>query len=219
MTIIKLAGNEVPAAEADLEALLGHRGDRPFNLQHSSAFDALIHLDLYRGDVSRAWVRLDSTWPEYSRSLLFRIQLIRIQMLEQRARTAVAMAEKAGQPQPFLIQAGRDAQRLEREGQAWAVAHAHFIRAAIAACEEDPIRSVANLTTAATLYEQADMPLNAQLMRYRLGELQTDDEARSLREDAERWFQEQGIVSPPRWAGMYAPGFSRISNETTETSF
>ena len=63
------------------------------------------------------------------------------------------------------------------------------------------------------------MPLNAQLMRYRLGEIQTDDEARELREPAERWLQEQGIVSPPRWAGMLAPGFARISNETTETSF
>jgi serine/threonine protein kinase len=219
MTIIKLAGNEIPADEADLEALLGRRADRPFNLLHRSAFDALIHLDLYRGDVTRAWFRLEATWPEYSRSLLFRIQLIRIQMLEQRARTAVAMAEKSSQPRPFLVRARRDARRLEREGQAWAVAHAHFIRAAIAACEEDPIRSVENLTSAATLYEQADMPLNAHLMRYRLGEVQTDDESRALRRNAEQWLQEHGIVSPPRWSGMYAPGFSRISNETTETSF
>ena len=131
----------------------------------------------------------------------------------------MAMAEKGGEPERFLLQAGRDAQRLEREGQGWAVAHAHFIRAAIAACEEDPIRAVANLSSAAALYEQADMPLNAQLMRYRLGEVQVDDETRALREAAERWLQDQGIVSPPRWAGMYAPGFSSISNETTETSF
>ena len=138
MTMIKLAGNEAPASEADLEAFLNRRGNGLFNLQHASAFDALIHLDLYRGDVTRAWTRLEATWPEYSRSLLFRIQLIRIQMLELRARTAVAMSEKAGQPEPFLLQASRDAQRLEREGQAWAVAHAHYTRAAIAACQEDP---------------------------------------------------------------------------------
>ena len=41
----------VPRSEADLEAFLSRRGDRPLNLQHTSAFDALIHLDLYRGDV------------------------------------------------------------------------------------------------------------------------------------------------------------------------
>ena len=63
------------------------------------------------------------------------------------------------------------------------------------------------------------MPLNAHLMRYRLGEIQADEETRSRRLVAERWLREQGIVSPPRWAGMIAPGFSRISNEITETSF
>jgi eukaryotic-like serine/threonine-protein kinase len=219
MTIIRLAGNEIPEAEADLESLLGRRDGRAFNLQHSSALDALVHLDLYRGDVTRAWYRLESTWPEYARSLLFHTQLIRIRMLEQRARAAVAMAEKSDDPRPFLIQATRDARSLEREGQGWAVAHARFIRAAIAACEEDTIRSATNLTSAAALYEQADMPLNAQLMRYRLGEVQVDDTTRALREGAERWLQEQGIVSPARWAGMCAPGFSRVSNETTETSF
>jgi eukaryotic-like serine/threonine-protein kinase len=78
---------------------------------------------------------------------------------------------------------------------------------------------VTNLASAATLYEQADMPLNAQLMRYRLGEVQVDVTTRALREGAEQWLQEQGIVSPARWAGMCAPGFSRVSNETTETSF
>ncbi len=93
------------------------------------------------------------------------------------------------------------------------------MRAAIAACQEDPIRAAAALSSAATLYDQADMPLNAQLMRYRLGEIQADAEARALREVAEQSLKEQGIVSPPRWAGMFAPGFSRISNESTETSF
>ena len=151
--------------------------------------------------------------------MLFRVQLIRIQMLEQRARTAVAMAERSAQPRPFLLQADRDARQLEREGQGWAVAHARFIRAAIAACEEDTIRCVTHLTSASTLYEAADMPLNAHLMRYRLGEVQPDDESRALREQAETSLREQGIVSTPRWAGMYAPGFSRISNESTDTTY
>ncbi len=219
MTMIKLAGNETPGSEADLEAFLNRRGNGPFNLQHVSAFDALIHLDLYRGAIARAWARVDATWPEYSRSLLFRIQLIRIQMLEQRARIAVAIAEKSTEPEALLLQAGRDAQQLEREGQAWGVAHAHYIRAAIAACQEDPVRAADALTSASTLYDQADMPLHAHLMRYRLGEVLTDAESRALREAAEKALQEQGIVSPPRWAGMFAPGFSRISNESTETSF
>jgi hypothetical protein len=63
------------------------------------------------------------------------------------------------------------------------------------------------------------MRLSAQVMRYRLGEIDPCLEARALREQAEGWIKEQGIVSAVRWAGMCAPGFSRISSESTETTF
>src|SRR5262249_22520844 len=140
MMLIKLAANQQPESEAELEARLSHRGAQPFNIQHSNAFDALSYLDLYRGDLTRAWVRLNTTWPEYGRSLLFRIQMIRIQLLELRARCAVAMAERSSHPAPFLLQARRDAQRLLREGLPWAAAHAHYVRSAIAGCQEDAAR-------------------------------------------------------------------------------
>ena len=136
-----------------------------------------MHIDLYRGDVTRAWARLGAVWPEYTRSLLFRVQLIRIQLLEMRARTAVAAAERSQQPEPLLVMAERDAQSLEREGQAWAIAHAHYVRAAIAACREDAVGAVEGLSRAADLYERADMPLSAQVMRYRLGEIDSSEEA------------------------------------------
>jgi hypothetical protein len=56
-------------------------------------------------------------------------------------------------------------------------------------------------------------------MRYRLGQVAPIDEARELRERAERWLQDQGIAAPARWAGMCAPGFGRISSEATATTF
>jgi hypothetical protein len=140
-------------------------------------------------------------------------------MLELRARCAVAMAERSNEPAPWLLQARRDAQRLHRERQTWAVAHAHYVQAAIAASEEDAARAGVELDAAASLYDQADMPLHAQIMRYRLGEIQAGAETRALRNDAELWMRNQGVVVPARWAGMYAPGFSRISSESTETTF
>ena len=45
-------------------------------------------------------------------------------------------------------------------------------------------------------YDQAEMPLRAQILRYRLGEIQSDPETRTLRDDAEQWINGQGIVSP-----------------------
>ena len=41
-------------------------GRRPLNLQQTPAFDSLMHIDLYRGDVTRAWARLGALWPEYA---------------------------------------------------------------------------------------------------------------------------------------------------------
>jgi hypothetical protein len=219
MTLIRLAANQQPESEAQLEAMLDRRGGQPFNLQHSNAFDALIYLDLYRGDITRASVRLNTIWPQYARSLLFRIQHTRIQMLELRARCAVAMAERTDRPAPLLLQARRDAKRLQREGAPWALAHAHYVHAAIAACKEDPARAIAELTSAANLYDQADMQLNAQIMRFRHGEIEANPQTRAARESAETWMRDQGILVPARWAGMYAPGFSRISSESIETTF
>lgn len=218
-TILKLAANEFPENEADIEASLGARQGRTFSLPLASASDALMHIDLYRGDVTRAWARLDAIWADYHRGLLLRIQHLRIQMIELRARTAIAAAERSQQPAPLLEMAERDAGRLDGEAQPWAMAHAHYIQAAVAACREDIVRAAEELQIASELYDRADMPLHSRLMQFRLGEIQTNQESRDLRDAAEQWLREQGIVAPVRWVGMLAPGFARISVESTETSF
>ena len=60
------------------------------------------------------------------------------------------------------------------------------------------------------------MALNAQLMRYRLGEIQTDETARELRDGpiAGPGTGDRHPAGPGWW-----PGVRRISNETTETSY
>ncbi len=80
-------------------------------------------------------------------------------------------------------------------------------------------RSIRELLLAAEKYDQAQMPLRAQILRYRLGELQSDDHTREVRQRAEEWLKAQGIVSPARWVGMFAPGYLKISTESIETSY
>jgi eukaryotic-like serine/threonine-protein kinase len=219
MTMITLAKNEQIETEKELEAFVDRRDLGRFSLQHSSAFESLIHLYLYRGDVSNAWARLGAIWPAYSRSMLLRVGMIRIHMHELRGRSALAMAERAVDPDIFLRQAKDDARSLERERQPWALAHAHYLKAGIAACEGDRVRAVGELTLAAEEYERAEMPLRAQILRFRLGDIESDAVTRERRDKAELWIREQGIVSPARWAGMYAPGFLKISTESIETSY
>ncbi len=219
MTLIKLAGNLQPETETELETALEQSASGSFNLRHSNAFEALIHLYLYRSDVSRALVRFESVWPRYERSMLLRIRMTRIDLLEMRARCSLAMAEKPGDSGAHLRQAAEDAARLEKEGHQWASAHALYIRSGIAACKEDPVRAIEYLLRAATSYDEAQMPLRAQLLRYRLGEVHAGPDSRAQHDRAEQWLKGQGIVAPARWAGMYAPGFAKIAGDSVETTY
>ena len=219
MTLIKLAGNQQPESEGELEAVLEQSELESFNLRHSNAFEALIHLYLYRSDVSRALIRFQSIWPRYEKSMLLRIRMTRIDLLEMRARCALAMAEKPGEPGAYLRQASDDATRLEKERHAWASAHALYIRSGIAACSEDPVRAVAYLMKSADGYDQVQMPLRAHLLRYRLGEIHGGPDSRAQHDRAEQWLKSQGIVAPARWAGMYAPGYAKIAGDSIETTY
>ena len=218
-TMIKLAGNEQPETEAELEAVLECGSKGGFNLQHSNAFESLFHIYLYRSDITTAWDRFESVWPLYEKSMLLRIRMTRIDLLEMRARCALALAERPGQPDVYLRRAIDIAQRLEKEGHTWAMAHALYIRAGIAACKEDSVRAVDFLVRSAAHYDLAEMPLRAHLLRHRLGEIVAGPETRALHEKAEQWIKGQGIVSPARWVGMYAPGFARIAGESIETTY
>ena len=154
--------------------------------------------------------------------MLLRIQMIRIHMLELRGRTALAMAGK--DPRSRRSSSARrkiDARRLERRRTkmgpgpcALPPGRHRRLRG-----RRGPLRSGSSLL-AAEHYDQAEMPLRAQILRYRLGEIQSDARhARAPRQRAEQWIKAQGIVSPARWAGMYAPGFAKISTESIETSY
>jgi len=219
MTMIRLADDDSTGIEDELEDVMNQWTRRGFFIQHSTALRSLVHLDLYRGRVDAAWARLSAIWPEYSRSMLMRIQMIRIQMLELRARSALALAEHGKNADFLLHSAEQDARRLKREGQPWSVAHAHYVRAAIAACREDASTAFHQLALAADLFDAADMPLCGWVMRYKIGEIQGGDEGRAFITRAEEWMVSQSIKSPARWSCMVAPGFSGVITCQIETSY
>jgi hypothetical protein len=217
--MIRLADDDSSRVEDELAAAMAPWRRRGFLVQHFSAFRSFVHLDLYCGRVEQAWERLLAIWPEYTRSLLFRIQILRILMLELRARCALAMAEVGNESRPMLLAAEKDARALVREGQPWAIAHAWYLRAGIAACREDAALAVHRLSQTADEYSAADMELNAAVMRYKIGEIQGGDEGRALIGDAELQIKAESINSPARWSRMVAPGFSKIATCQLETSY
>jgi hypothetical protein len=214
MTMLKLADRDDRGPERELDMLMKRWTQRGFHVQHSTAFRARFHPLLYRGDITAAWNLVQSVWPLYEKSMLLRLQMIRIEMYEVYARCTLALAATSDNVQPLLRRAERDVRRLEREKRPWASAYARFLRAAIALRRGQRSRSSELLRESASRFDACDMRLNAVVARRCLGEMIGGPGGDSLVAQADAWVNAQGIQDPVRWAAMYAPGFV----QTTEKS-
>ena len=109
MTLLRLADDDPEGARRELDAVMARWSHRGFHVQHGNAFRADVHIDLYRGDGLSAWRRFGSHWAAYRRSQLLRVQILRIELLELRGRTALAAAPAVRRPGRLLGSAARDA--------------------------------------------------------------------------------------------------------------
>jgi len=218
-TMLQLAANDPRDLESELDSLMSHWTTGTFFLQHWALFRSRVHLDLYRGRVEAAWNRVHSVWPVYVRSLLPRIQLNRVDMLELRGRTALAVAETISANSHLIERVEKVAEQLHRETLPLAHAHAAFLRAGAAACRNDSLTTLHWLEQAAQAYHELEMPLHAEVLRYKMGEILGGEQGRKLVADAQGWMRSESIESPTRWSRMYAPGFSAVAVGERETGY
>ncbi len=210
MTTLRLAADDPEGAEARLRQVMGRWSSQGFHIQHNEWHGAEVQVKLYRGDGLGAWTYVEARYgPCLTRSLLMRIQKIRIFFFERRARCALAAAIGARDPGPLLRSAGRDAGRLGREGMAWSRALAGPILAGIAGARGHRSRAAALFAEAVTQLEGVDMNLYAAASRRRLGEILGGDEGRAQVERADSWMRQQGIRDPTRMADVFAPVVAR----------
>jgi eukaryotic-like serine/threonine-protein kinase len=177
-----------------------------FHRQHYSAMLARVQTQLYRGRPEAAWQLLDEHQSMVRRSLMTRVQVIRIEWLYLRARSALAIAAKNGDSR-FLAAASAGARRIARERMPWSDPIALLLRAGIAYVEGNAPSAVGHLHAAADRFEQADMQFYLAVTRRRIGSLQNDERGRDLQQRATQWMAEQGIKNPGCMTRMLAPGF------------
>jgi tRNA A-37 threonylcarbamoyl transferase component Bud32 len=216
MTILRLADDDPETARRDLEHAMGRWSHRGFHVQHSTAMRARTFIDLYQNQGAAAWERLQAHRQAYERSMLLRIQMLRVEFFELHARAALAAAAYASNPRPLIRAAERDAGRLEREHEPWALAHAHLIRAGIAAARGDRTAAIPLLTDAIERFEAARMRLTAAAARRRLGLLLGGVQGRELILAADTWMASQHIRVPARMAATYAPGFRELPSSDSD---
>ena len=204
-----LARDDADGARRQIAEAMGGWSQQGFHLQHYYTLHAETDIDLYRGDVRAAQLRVADEWPRLARSLLLRVQLVRINSTHVRARSLIARAtaESGSLQRSLLRQAERDARRLAREKLGWADGDAELIRAGIANTRGDRDETVRRLRSARERLLASDMRMHAAAAARRLGALLGGDEGRSLLAEADDWIAREQVRDPARMTAMLVPGW------------
>ena len=177
-----------------------------FHLQHYTSLVALAQIELYTGDSEVAWKHIEGQLKPLEKSMLLRIQGLRIDALQLRGRLALASALGRHREARLRI-AESVANRIARENIAYATAYADLIRAGVAHRRAEDGPAVKFLENALAGFAAADMRLFAVAARWRLGELIGGDRGSELLQDADEWMSRQQIMNPTRIMNLMAPGF------------
>jgi hypothetical protein len=203
--VLHLMEDEPDRAAATVEEAIASWPKTRFYLQHWWGLIAATEIALYRGDAAGAWkLFLESRVP-LRRSLLMRIQYIRIETLHHRGCAAIAVAAKTGgrPAQPLLRQALDDAARLRRAKAPMATALALMLEAGVAAGRE-PSRAALLLAQAEAEFTALNMSLYQAVAKRCRGEILAGS-GTELVAAADRWMESQGIRNPVRMSDALAP--------------
>jgi hypothetical protein len=211
--MVWLVADDVVSARDALQGSIRSWPTRTFHLQHYLGMFADGQIDLYTGDEPEAaWRRTVGQWRALTRSMLLRIQGIRLEALHLRARCAVAAAAVAHDRDPYLKDVERMATRIRRERMAWADPLADLVLAGAAAIRSEAERAAELAARAASAFDRWDMAGYAAAARRRHGLLVGGSEGEAEVAVADAWMASQGVVDPERMTAMLAPGVpSRMS--------
>jgi len=184
---------------------------RGFHVQHHDATLAHTLVELYCGNGLDAWQRIRETFAAYRKSFLLRVQQVRIDILQSRARSALGAASTSTSNRNTLLRAAsHDARRLKRERVPWATASAELIQGMVAWARGDEAGAVAMLGAAIADFESADMELHAAAARFRLAQLVGGSRGNDLTQQAASRMELQQIRDQSRFTWMIAPGVSEL---------
>jgi len=175
-----------------------------FHLQHYTSLVALSQIELYTGDYEIAWRHVETQLKPLDKSLLLRIQGLRIDATQLRARLALASAI-GSQTERRLQLAEKLAGKIEQEKMAYANPMAMLVRAAVAKRRGDEASAVNLLEKAVKDFEASHMQLYATVARRRLGELVGGDRGRELLAKTDLWMTKQMIKNPAKMTNLLAP--------------
>jgi serine/threonine protein kinase/tetratricopeptide (TPR) repeat protein len=210
LNLIWLAADDPERARMEVIEALKIWPREGFHLQHYSSMLAMAQIELYTDDAEVAWKHVKGQYKALKKSLLLRTQVLRVDSLYLKARTALAAsihANRNKEKERLLKAAERMAASIAKERMPWSDPLIPLIRAPIAHYYGDASRTTALLSEAVRGFDQADMRLRAMAARRRLGESVGGDRGRELIAEADDWMRSQEIESPALLTRMLAPGW------------
>jgi serine/threonine protein kinase/tetratricopeptide (TPR) repeat protein len=207
MNLIWLAADDPTRARAEVIDALKSWPHEGFHLQHYLSMQALGQIEMYTGDNEVAYRHIQGQWKALERSMLFRIQILRIDAMHLQARAALASAAGSTEKAFRLRMAERLAQQIAKERVAWASPFVTVIRAAIAWQRGESSNATRLLSEAVKGFDLSDLGLYAAASRRRLGETIAGDRGRELIAEADAWMAHQNIQNPMKITRTMTPGF------------
>jgi hypothetical protein len=203
-------GQDRPSfAREQLRQAMAGWSQQGYHLQHYYHLHGATDVDLYEGDAPAAHRRLVDEWPRLARSLLLRVQVVRINASHVRARGLLARAaiEPAASRGALLREAARVAHKLDGERLEWSSGYANLIHAGVAAGRGRPEEAARRLRLARDFLHQSEMSLLAAAAERRLGVLLGGDEGAALVARGDAFMASQGVRDPERLTSILAPGW------------
>jgi eukaryotic-like serine/threonine-protein kinase len=204
-----LAAGQPDLARREIGDAIARWPRNEFYVQHWWSLIANIEISLYSGQGHLAWDLLSKEWPRLKRSLLLRVQYIRIESLYHRGAAALSLAAAditAVQRRALLKVATSDARGIQREHMPWSDPLALLLHAGVAAASGDRQAAGDLLHAAEAGFRAADMHLYAAASQRRRGEIVGGDDGLRLIQIADAWMLRQRIQDPARMTEMVAPG-------------
>ena len=202
-----LMEEDVSGAQQAIREAMASWSATGFHLQRYFGLFAEVQVDLYAGHGLDALQRVTARWRALARSMVLRVQVIRLEAFHLRARCALAATATARDPAPLLLSAERDARRIAREERPWSDPLAHLVLAAVRVARGQA-DAVELLSKAVAEFEAAHMTAFATAARRRQGELIGGTAGAELITQADVWLRSQGVRQPKSFTDMLAPGFS-----------
>jgi hypothetical protein len=161
------------------------------------------HASLYSMRLGEALDGLARDGRRIEHSLQTRIQLMRIQFHDVRARVNIAAAREDRRRRSSLLDvAERDVARLEKENLGWASALAAAARGGIAAVRGDQESARASYQRAVGAFAALDMDVHALAARARLGAIDGGPTGRESRAECLAEVARRRVSDPEKYVGM-----------------